>query len=483
VNIRRLIALTIAIVSALSLISLSSSLPPRIDPVFANLGKPTTPFVPAGSFINSSWFCPGVPASGDGFGGSVVVANPNDTALFGRLTAFTDAPTGPIGIDIEVPPRDLLTVNLRELQPTGTFLSALVEVIGGGGFVEQVAVSPNGSAAAACSNSPSSTWYFADGFTLEGSTENLVITNPFPQDAIVDIALATRDNQREPLRLQGYPIAGQSIAVITDAELAKDELVIGISVVASRGRVVVGRAQNFPAAAGRNGFTMTLGAPALGDQYFFADGETGPGVAERYSIYNGSDREAAVRLYFFGLPFDSPFINDVEFVVDSRSVLTFNTSDPQFEGLPAGRHGIVFSSTEQAIVVERAITRPAGDLVATSVVLGAPGSAASTRWSMAVSPTEAVDAALIVLNVDTVDAVVTVKAVGAGGPVVVPGLEAITVTAGAVATIGISDPAALGKPIIVESTQRIYVERSLPRGTDSSGEELPGRSGSYALAG
>ena len=478
-NIRRLLALTVAVVSMLSMVSLSSSLPARIDPVFANLGKPTTPFVPVGSFINSTWFCPGVPIGAEGFGGSVAVANPGDAPLFGKLTVFTDEAGVPsVTQDLEVPARDMLTVDLASLQQAGSFVSALVEVLGGGGFVEQLAVSPTGRAAAACSNSPSGSWYFADGFTLDGSTETLVITNPFPQDAIVDVALATKGGGRSPLRLQGYPIAGQSIAVITDEELAKDELVIGISVIASRGRVVVGRAQTFPAAAGRNGFTMNLGAPSLGDQYFFADGESGPGIAERYSIYNGSDREAVVRLYFFGLPFDSTFINDTEFVVDKGAVLTFNTSDPEFEGLPASRHGVVFSSTEQAIVVERALTRPAGDLVATSVVLGSPGSAASTRWSMAISPDEAAEAALVVLNVDTVDALVTVKAVGAGGAVAIPGLEGVAVLAGGIVTIDVTDPSAFGKPLIVESTQRVYVERLLPRGPD-----LAGRSGSFALAG
>jgi hypothetical protein len=479
VNIRRLLATTVALVSGISMLSLSSSLPARVDPVFANLGNPTTPFVPTGTFINSTWFCPGVPIGADGFGGSVVVANPSDSALFGTLTVFTDAAgVAEVEQDFEVPARDTASFDLAAIQPAGAYLSALVEVIGGGGFVEQLALSPTGRAAAGCSNSPSSTWYFADGFTLDGSTESLVITNPFPDDAIVNVALATKDGERRPLRLQGYPVAGRSISLITDTELAKDELVIGIAVTASRGRVVVGRSQTFPAAAGRNGFTMNLGAPSLGDQFFFADGESGPGIAERYSIYNGSDRDAVVDVVFFGLPFDAPFTNDVELTVDKGAVLTFNTSDPQFEGLPDGRHGVVFSSTEQAIVVERALTRPAGDLVATSVVLGSPGAAASPRWSMAIGPDVPTTGALVVLNIDSIDALVTVKAVGAGGAVTVPGLEGVAVVAGGVTAIDITDPSALGKPLIVESTQRVYVERSLPRGGD-----LAGSSGSFALRG
>jgi hypothetical protein len=42
----------------------------------------------------------------------------------------------------------------------------------------------------------------------------------------------------------------------------------------------------------------------------------------------------------------------------------------------------------------------------------------------------------------------------------------------------VSDPTALGHPLVVESTQRIFVERLLPRDPD-----LRGRSGSFALPG
>ena len=86
----------------------------------------------------------------------------------------------------EVPSRDTFHVDLLTVQPSGTYLSAMVEITGGGGFVEQQADHPDGSAVSPCSNSTSGTWYFADNYTLNDSKEDLVITNPFPDDAIVD---------------------------------------------------------------------------------------------------------------------------------------------------------------------------------------------------------------------------------------------------------------------------------------------------------
>ena len=97
---------------------------------------------------------------------------------------------------------------------------------------------------------------------------------------------------------------------------------------------------------------------------------------------------------------------------------------------------------------------------------------------MAIGTDLPIDNVLVVLNVTGAEGTVTVKTLGAGGEVSVPGMEAIDLPASGVITIGISDLTALGHPLIVESTQKIFVERLLPRDPD-----LRGRSGSFALPG
>ena len=257
---------------------------------------------------------------------------------------------------------------------------------------------------------------------------------------------------------------------------ARDESVLAAEVVASRGRVVVGRAQHY-LGGGRLGFTMTLGAPSLSTQYYFADGEVGEGIVEQYSLFNPSDQEVTVQAVFLGLAPTPDFVNDTEVIVPAGRVVTLSTAD--VPALPAGRHGAVFSTLgAAAIVVERVITRPAGDSVATSVVMGSPPSLASTRWSASVGTDVALENVLVVLNVDAIDTTVTVSSLGTGGLVPVPGLESIPLAAGAVITVPLTDPSVLGAPFVVESGSRIYVERLLPRGG-----ELRGRSGSFLLAG
>ncbi|MEA3186032.1 MAG: hypothetical protein QOC57_1004 [Ilumatobacteraceae bacterium] len=444
---------------------------------FSRLGLPTMPFVPKGQFVTSAWFCAGVPVGKAQLGGSAIVVNPGEVALSGKITVFTDAAgVAAAGAPFEVPARATKAFDLSQLQPQGSFVSAMIEIYGGGGFVEQRADSASGSAVSSCSNSTAATWYFADGYTVDGSREQLVITNPFPSDAIVNISESTATESRRPAILQSLLVKAESVLVISQDLLAKRELELAITVSTSRGRVVVGRAQEYLASVGRAGFTMTLGAPSLGQQFYFADGEVAPNVIERYSIYNGSQTDAVVNVAFLGLDESAAFVNPEPIVVPAGKVASLVAGDV---GVPAGRHGAVFTTeTAGSIVVERAITRTTADTVATTVVMGSPASFASTRWSMAIGTDLAVDNILVVLNATGSDATVTVKTLGAGGEVPVPGMDAIALPAGRVITIGVSDQTALGHPLVVESTQRIFVERLLPRNPN-----LRGRSGSFALPG
>ena len=155
---------------------------------------------------------------------------------------------------------------------------------------------------------------------------------------------------------------------------------------------MVGRAQHY-LGGGRLGYGVTLAAPALRDQWWFADGETGEGVTETFAIYNPTDTDVQVDAVFLGLPIDAVYGETAPIDVPANQVVVFDPSDEAVAGpLPDGRHATVFSTlAAPSVVVERILTRPAGDSVATSVVVGAPprgdGYVAS-RWHLGISPSE-----------------------------------------------------------------------------------------------
>jgi hypothetical protein len=450
------------------------------DAFFASPAGAWMPSVTDSDALTGSWFCPGVPASGeDGVGGEVVVANRDDEQLVGRFSVLTaDGVAADQAFVVE--PWSRTTVDVDAFT-TAPFASVVVEIEGGSGFVEQRALHPAGDSVAPCANDTSDTWYFADGFTVDGSVETLILTNPYDDTASVDLRFATLAGESTPAAFQGFTVPPRSIRLIPIAELgARDEPVIAVAVEAQRGRLVAGRAQHY-LGGGRLGYGVSLAAPALRDQFWFADGEIADGVTETFAIYNPTDTDVQVDAVFLGLPLDSTYGDSPPIDVAANEVVIFDPSEAtDGTAAPTGRHASVFSTLAQpSVVVERILTRPAGDSVATSVVMGAPpredGYVAS-RWHIGIGPAEPTPQALVVYNVDNVEGAITVQAVGPAGPTAVPSLTEIPIAPGGVLTIDLVDPDALNRELIVESSTRMFLERSLSRGPGRDG-----RSGSWAL--
>lgn len=511
---RAIPALVLVLVGLVGLVVVGRDAPIRQTPFFAATGGTWMPAVGTSGSLTGSWFCPGVPTSGEGAGGSVVVSNRDAAQIVGRYMVLTE--DGVVADeDFSVGSWTQTTIDVDAFT-SAPFASVVVEIEGGGGLVEQRAEHPLGDSVAPCSNDTSANWYVADGYTLEGSVETLILTNPFDEPVVASLRFSTEAREAQPGQFGGFTVPPRSVRTIRIAELgARDEPIISVSVEATAGRLVVGRAQEYNG-GGRFGFDVSLAAPELRDQWWFADGERGDGVTETFSIYNPTDEEVEVQVFFGGIPLSSSAVNEQDPVVvpPRRSVIfdplidrgnTFVEGGPAAEeatpesteevddadegivdfeepstDLPEGRHSTVFSTLAQpSIVVERVLTRPAEGSIATSVVMGAnngPNAFVASTWHMGIGPSEPTEDAIVVYNIDQVDAAVTVSVVGPDGPSAVPSLTDVALAPGAILTLDLVDPAVIGREVIVVSSSRVFVERLLPRGN-----ELPGRSGSWLL--
>ena len=364
---RRVPALVLTVVAFAAIVITSRVTPTTVAPVFASVRAEWMPVAPPAGGLTQTWFCPGVPATGEeGVGGELVVANAGSTQISAIVTLLNDEQATVIQ-DLTVAPHDRTVLDL-DAQLSGQIVSAVVEVDGGGAVVEQRAFDPAGTAVSPCANSTSATWYLADGFTVGESRNQIVLTNPYDDAVIVDVGFATVDGSRTPSRYQGFPIDGHSVKVIdlgVAGEGAQGEEVLAVKVESTRGQLIVGRLQHFTS-GGRLGFTMSLGAPALRDQWWFAGGEKGSGIDERYSLFNPTGDDVSVDVVFLGAPSDA--LDPI--VVPARQVVTFDPGE--VTGLGEGRHAAVFSTlAEPSIVVERALTKIVDRQPSTSVVLGA----------------------------------------------------------------------------------------------------------------
>jgi hypothetical protein len=365
---------------------------------------------------------------------------------------------------VTLAPWSVVSIDLDATLP-GAMVAVLVEVDGGGVLVEQQSLHPSGDSQMACANATSDTWYLADGSTVEGSTDQIVLSNPYDQTVVASLEFATREGARAPGSYSGLTVPARSTRVIdlgAPGAGAQGEPVLAVSVETTRGRIVVSRFQRF-LGGGRLGTQASLAAPEPREQWWFANGRKGDGFTERYSIYNPTDEDVQVDPILLFV--DGTFPVD-PLDVPSNEVVVFDPAT--IDGLPNGTYSAVFSTlAAESVIVERSTTQVVDEQTGTSVIAGAtprPDKFYATTWYVPVGPAEPTTAALVIHNADNTEGTVTISALGADGPVAVPGLESIVLPVAQRVTVDLTDPLVLNRPILIESSNRVFVERSFLSG-------------------
>jgi hypothetical protein len=482
-SLRRLAVIVVVLGSIAALLVTARNAPASTQAVFTKLATPSTPYLPLReNTLTNNYFCPGVPAKGEN-GGKVIVTNPTDNAMSGQVYVYQ--PEGdPLIVPVDVAARQQQTIDVGAMSEA-QYLGVMVELDGRGAGVDQTAVAPTGSSLTPCTNAPSEHWYFADGTTVDGVDYDLILTNPYPDTASVHLTFATASGERTPPQFDGFVIPPHSVRFVdVDGAGARQESQLSVSVDSLRGRVVAGRYQSF-SAGGRRGLSVALGAPVASTTWNFADGETGEGITETYTLYNPTDSDVEAQLTVYpATPTAVPPQTTTTVKAGTASVINLATD---VEGVPAGRHSVIVQVNSDdsgaAIVAERALTKPApggAGGVFTTVVLGTM--ITSPRWWVMLGVPSKTEAALVVANATGTKSAVTVSAVGPGGVVAIPSLSHLPLPAAGVITIDLTLDEVLDRPILVEADDdnvAIAVEQRYPRSGTSG--PLPGRTGSFAL--
>lgn len=503
---RRLPMLAVAVVGIVVMVFVARDTARTVDPVFSEVASPWMPSAPAPGGLSSTWYCPGVPAGppadpaaepatsepadttasdssdaadadavdAERIAGEVTVFNPDGDTMNGTITVLTDSEDQQLVQPFSIPAYGSHEFDIDELVDT-PYAAAVVEIEGGGGLVEQRSTWPLrqtsiGESVAACTNSPASQWYFATGDTSEGSQDLIVLSNPHDHAAVVDIMLET---SRGPREIESSTVPAKSVRTIDLREYTvDDEINVGVSIVATRGSLVAGRAQYWDTES-RDGYSMVLGAPALRMLWWFAAGENAEDVRAEYAIFNPND--FAIEVTPIPLGFESPrdgsYAPPEPISVGAGDVVPFLLSD--VANIPEGLVSMAFTSEEpsQTFVVERTLTRTIQGISTSSVTPGGTaredGYVANT-WYMGIGPEEATAAGIVVQNTEAVAATVTVQAIRPDGIANVAGLDAVPLPSEGTVAIDIPE-SAVGVPLIVRSTSRVFVERVLPREPGAQG--------------
>lgn len=425
------------------------------------------PQVSRGRRISSSWFCPGA-AAGDGVTKAYVnLSNPGDTDMIVALT-FLSADHAEKST-VTVKPRSREQIEFLDGHTVGVDVP-VVEIVGPSGSVEQQLEFPGGDVTAQCVPDTSTSWYFADGFTSGGSSERIVVTNPYPDPAVVNLSFTTRDGSRRPGNLQGMIIAPLSSRSISMSEAgAHDEADLAVTLEATTGRIVASRIQHY-LGAGRLGYSTTVGTPRLLGQWWFASGRTGKSIDERLAVFNPGEKPVRVRVSFFGegitgdLATDAAnpvAMPDAEVEVPPGEVVDILTRD--VADLPEGDHAMVVSVADGGTaVVEHVLTQETGSSSFTAVSNGLADGLLSPVWRLPSGLVGGALNAVMIVNATATEATYAVSAFGPGGKVPISGLEEVTLGPAAVSTFDVPPDVPAGE-VIIEATVPVAVHRRMAR--------------------
>lgn len=431
--------------------------------------------VPAQRRISSSWFCPGV-AAGDGVdAASVFVANPSDTDITASVTFMSDG--DPEVQNVVVPPRSRAQIEALRGKTVGVVVPVVV-IIGDVGTVEQQLIYAAGDVTAQCVTSTAQEWFFADGWTVEGSTERIIVTNPYPESAVINVSFTTKEGKRTPSNLQGLIVGPQrSRSLSMSTEGAEGESVLAVHVTATTGKIVTSKAQHY-LGGGRLGYSTTVGIPSPMTKWWFAAGRTGPNVTEQLVVFNPNEDDESVTVVFFGdgisvdpTTIDAAGVTPLSSVsIPAGEVVVIDTNT--VADLPKGDHAMLVSSVGGLpLVVEHIISQQLPRGTFTAISTGIPEELTSRVWRVPSGLLNGAASALAIANTTGDAGTFSMSAIGPGGEFTYPGFEAVPIGAAGVLNLGIPEGAVAGE-VIIRSDVPIVVQRRMDRGHDLVGFSL-----------
>lgn len=400
--------------------------------------------------LSSSWYCAGTLGAPT----TLVLANAGSRDVAGRVLVVS-AGAPPAGASVVVPARSSSAVQLSDLVPGP--LAAVVDLDGGQVAAELIIGGTGDYEVTPCASSASTDWYLADGSTAKDAALSLSLFNPFPEDAIADLSFSTDQGRAVPADFQGIVVPGRSLVVIPVGEHVRRRESVATEVRARSGRLVVAQHQSRDV-AGRAGVSVTLAAPAAGRAWYFAEGTNGPGLVERFTIFNPGDREATVLVE---VDPDEGVVEPFERAVPARGQVQLVLDDAV--GVPPGMpHATTVSSLSgPPVVVSRATEgAPPSPKVGRADTVGARR--LSTTWVFAAGGSSAVDEWIMVSNPGDAPAEVSLSTLGGGQEMALPGFVPITLAPGRRQSIPL-DKSVIGPvvPIVVRATAPVVAERAL----------------------
>ena len=422
------------------------------DQAVVSTAAPVTalmPTAPDATAPASTWYCAGGTATATKAGAAeqtVEIANMSDRDLTAKLTAVPSVGQ-PVEKDIALKAHARQSVAITTLV-VAPYASAIVEADGGEIAVSHVVTGPTGSSTAACSSSPSASWYFPSGNSEKASASHqlLALFNPFPSDAVVGVTFDTDDGARAPVNYSAIVVPGNMVTVLEVADAVTLRTEIATTVTVRSGRIIADQIQYADGTQDTTkALAITPGAPQASPVWWFANGPSGEGDQTSIAVMNPSDHDVDVELQVrLDDAVDNGEVDPFTFTIPAGRTFVENVTADGRVPLGIGYTAAAVSTDGTPIVADR-VTTETGPIPGITVSLGSP--ATGTRWLVPVASGPTMTSAYVtVTNPSSTDAVtVTVSTVADGTVTPIPEADGFEIPAGERGALPV--PVLAGKPL------------------------------------
>jgi hypothetical protein len=232
---------------------------------------------------SSAWYCTGqTTAAGQLAPGSVVLTNTGTREESGTIAGVTD--TGAtVEARVSVPARGQLVSGLP-VPASGSWLSQVVTLSGGGVAVTQLIHGHVGWSEAPCTSSTSQQWYFPGGLTTSGNALFISLFNPTSTPDVVDLSFVTPGGVTHPIGFQGLVLKAGQTQVVNVGSFVQDQRRVSTSVITRTGRVVASELQLL--AGHGSGLAIVPGAPRPERQWTIPQSQEQVGGSSSICVFN-----------------------------------------------------------------------------------------------------------------------------------------------------------------------------------------------------
>ncbi len=364
--------------------------------------------------LDATWFCAGQSAGDDTpADGTLVIANVGDTEATGVVEATAVGPDAePVVEPIEVPPLTTERVRLADLVESD-WVAAQVQVRGGTVVVDREVTGEHGRDAAPCHSRGSGVWRVPAGASTRDATSTLLIYNPYPGEAQLDVAFTTEETVRTPSAFQGLSIRSGELLALDVSGVVTERATIAATVRTRRGQVVVDQVQTYDGSGSattdeeaeaegyvvREGLVLVPGVPEPRTVWSLPSGVKADFVHEQVVMFNPGRRDAEVELTVaLADPARNGTLDPFPVTVPAGEIEVFDVD--RIESIPVGvTHSITVRSENGVPIVLEKTLAAAGRDVSYTGVAGSTGSpVAASRWAFASGPEPGVESGRVVVT-------------------------------------------------------------------------------------